>query len=45
MPAEFVFVSPANLMPSTIYHLEVRARVDGGTELRTGRLNTELAVA
>lgn len=41
-PAQLVFLVPA-LMPGT-YYLEVRARVGGGTQLRSGRLDTTLTV-
>ena len=42
-PAQVVFLVPATLVAGT-YDLEVRARVGGGTELRTGRLETVLTV-
>ena len=42
LPAQLIFASPADLTPSTNYHLEIRARIDGGTELRTGRLDATL---
>ena len=42
-PAQLVFLIPAGLVPGQ-YHLEVRARIDGGTELRTGRLDAVLSV-
>ena len=42
MPAELVFISPQSLTIAETYHVEVRARIQGGTELRTGRLDAGL---
>jgi hypothetical protein len=42
-PGQVVFLVPALLAPGT-YHLEVRARVRGGTDLRSGRLDAVLTV-
>jgi len=42
-PAQVVFLIPAGLVRGQ-YHLEVRARISGGTELRTGRLDAVLTV-
>ncbi len=42
-PAQLVFLVPAGLLAGT-YYLEVRARVRGGTDLRTGTLDTVLTV-
>ena len=41
-PAQLVFLNPA-IPAGPNYHLEVRARIYGGTELRTGRLDATLA--
>lgn len=43
-PSSLVFLIPSGLVPGT-YQLEVRARISGGTELRTGRLEATLTVA
>ncbi len=42
-PSQLVFLIPAGLIAGT-YNIEVRARVDGGTELRIGRLDPVLTV-
>jgi len=42
-PAQVVFLVPATLVAGT-YNIEVRARIAGGTELRTGRLDPVLTV-
>ena len=42
-PSQSVFLVPAALLAGT-YNLEVRARIGGGTELRTGRLDTVLTI-
>lgn len=42
-PAQLVFLIPAGLAAGT-YDLEVRARIVGGTQLRTGRLDAVLTV-
>ncbi len=42
-PAQLVFLVPAGLLAGT-YYLEVRARIGGGTELRSGRLDAVLTV-
>ncbi len=42
-PSQSVFLVPATLVAGT-YNLEVRARVGGGTELRTGRLDAVVTV-
>jgi len=42
-PAQLVFLVPIDL-PAGDYRLEVRARINKGTELRTGRLDATLAV-
>ncbi len=42
-PSQAVFLVPAALVAGT-YYLEVRARIDGGTELRMGRLDPILTV-
>jgi len=41
-PSELVFQNPESLVVGATYHIEVRARMNGGTELRTGRLDTVL---
>ena len=43
-PAQVVFLVPAGLVAGQ-YRLEVRARISGGTELRSGRLDAVLTVA
>ena len=43
-PAQVVFLVPAGLVAGQ-YRLEVRVRISGGTELRTGRLDAVLTVA
>jgi len=45
MPAELIFINPATLVPGTQYYIFVRARVQGGTELRAGRLNITITAA
>ena len=42
-PAQVVFLVPAGLAPGN-YNVEVRARIVGGTQLRTGRLDAVLTV-
>ncbi len=42
-PAQLVFLLPAGLLAGT-YYLEVRARMRGGADLRTGRLDAVLTV-
>jgi hypothetical protein len=42
-PAQLVFLVPAGLVAGT-YYLEVRARMRGGADLRTGTLDTVLTV-
>jgi len=44
-PAELVFMNPDALIVTEMYHIEVRARINGGTELRSGRLDAILIVA
>jgi len=43
-PGELVFVVPHTLTLGATYHLEVRARLRGGEDLRTGRLPATLDV-
>ena len=43
-PAQVVFLVPAGLVAGQ-YRLEVRVRISGGTELRSGRLDTVLTVS
>ena len=43
-PAQLVFLVPTGLVAGQ-YRLEVRARISGGTELRTGRLDAVLTVS
>ena len=45
MPAELIFINPTTLVPGTQYYIFVRARINGGTELRAGRLNTPITAA
>ena len=42
-PSQLIFLNPATLVPGT-YNLEVRARIDGGTQLRKGQLDAVLTV-
>ena len=42
-PSQLVFLIPAGLLAGT-YNIEVRARINGGTELRIGRLDPVLTV-
>jgi hypothetical protein len=42
-PSQLVFLIPAGLIAGT-YNIEVRARINGGTELRIGRLDPVLTV-
>jgi len=45
MPAELIFVIPDTLVGPPPYYLEVRARLNGGAQLRTGRLDATLVVS
>jgi len=43
-PRELVFIVPNTLTLGATYHLEVRARLNGAEDLRTGRLPATLDV-